>query len=147
MLLDRSAVVLSHSSGEATRIEVVNTLNLNDHGSRWVSTSVFGNVYSFLSENILWWGSVSGTDIGISGVRVRSSPHHARRFSSTPFSCLAHSPLRATQRKIPPEFRPNLAVIIGFGFDPQTGHYIVELYSYSSSSSSVVRDTLTLLLH
>jgi hypothetical protein len=81
MLLDRTVALVSHS-GEATRIEVVSTLNLADQGSRWISTSVFGNVYSFLSENILWFGSVQGTDINIAGARV-SSPHHmARRFSS-----------------------------------------------------------------
>jgi hypothetical protein len=79
MLLDRTVALVSHS-GEATRIEVVSTLNLADQGSRWISTSVFGNVYSFLSENILWFGSVQGTDINISGARV-SSLHHARRFS------------------------------------------------------------------
>jgi hypothetical protein len=58
-----------HSSGEATRIEVVNTLNLNDHGSRWISNSVYGNVYSFLSEKELWWGS-AGDAIYMNGVNV-----------------------------------------------------------------------------
>jgi hypothetical protein len=49
----------------------VSTLNLADHGSRWISASVFGNMYYFLSEKVLWWGSIYGTEIDLQGSRVR----------------------------------------------------------------------------
>lgn len=97
-----------------TGIQIVNTLNLADYGSRWISVSVFGAVYSFLSERILWWGSADSSGLGIYGARI------------------------------PPQYAPNLAVIVGFGLNTQTGQNVAELYTYSNVTSTVSFAVFTL---
>jgi hypothetical protein len=62
------------ASAAGTGIEVVATLDLDDQGSRWLSTSVYGGVYSFLSEKVFWWGSLNGANINLYPARVRHSP-------------------------------------------------------------------------
>ena len=41
--------------------------------------------------------------------------------------------------QIPPQYAPNLAVIVGFGLNTQTGQNVAELYTYSNVTSTVVR--------
>jgi hypothetical protein len=88
-------------------ITIVNTLNLQDYGSAWISASVYGNIYSFLSQKVLWWGNLENNKIDISGIAI------------------------------PPAFQPNLAVVVGFGFDPKTKHFVVMLYAYSNTTNAV----------
>lgn len=59
------------AAAAGTGIEVVATLDLDDQGSRWLSTSVYGGVYSFLSEKVFWWGSLNGAGISLYPARVR----------------------------------------------------------------------------
>jgi hypothetical protein len=59
------------AAAAGTGIEVVATLDLDDQGSRWLSTSVYGGVYSFLSEKVFWWGSLNGASISLYPARVR----------------------------------------------------------------------------
>ncbi|ELR25329.1 uncharacterized protein ACA1_291070 [Acanthamoeba castellanii str. Neff] len=84
------------------KLREVSSLNLNDRTAQWVSASAFGQVYSFLSADDLWWGSVAGTSIGLSGVKLQGA-----------------------------DYKQGLTVVQGFGFDPTTGRMVVELYDYT----------------
>jgi len=99
-------------------IHIAAQLNLNDRSDRWISTSYYGNIYSILSSTTLWWGPISDNNIGLSGIRVSTSPSNQR---------LTHL------RKIPDDIGLQVAIILGFGFDPQTGHYNVQFTLYSNS--------------
>lgn len=81
------------------KLREVSSLNLNDRTAQWVSASAYGQVYSFLSADDLWWGSIAGTSIGLSGVKLPRA-----------------------------DFKQGLTVVQGFGFDPTTGHMVVGLY-------------------
>jgi hypothetical protein len=72
-------------AAEATGIEVVSSVDLDDQDSRWLSKSVFGSVFSFMSEKVVWWGSAYNTTIVVNAARVPSlalpscsfTPHYA----------------------------------------------------------------------
>lgn len=98
---------------------------MNDRTAQWVSASAYGQVYSFLSADDLWWGSIAGTSIGLSGVKVPAASVALFRDSTGLWSLTSlfyHAQLPRA------DFKQGLTVGQGFGFDPTTGHMVVGLY-------------------
>jgi len=68
LLLSEASLII----GQSPSIHIAAQLNLADRSDRWISTSFFGNIYSFLSSTTLWWGPINPNSIALYGVRVIS---------------------------------------------------------------------------
>jgi len=95
--------VIQQTAGQS--LHVTATLNLADKGSKWISASFYGNIYSFLSSSILWWGTLDDKGIDFGGFLL------------------------------PTGLNIDLAVILGYGINTKNGHYIVQMVLYSKDPS------------